>query len=332
MKPLLSLAALGGLAVLPQVIQADFYINICSQILIAALVASSLNLLVGFAGLTSLGHAVYPGIAAYAVAWMGLSGFNPVVSIGAAIGLVAVVAAMFGYLALRATGLGFLMITLALGQVLWGIAYRYVDLTGGDNGLSLASRPVLLGIDLHSPMAFYYVTLVIFVLALACIIVIVKSPFGLSLQGARDQPRRMRALGYNVWLIQWSAFVLAGVIGGVGGVLYIYYHQYINPQYLSLTNSAEYLLMVIAGGAGSIGGPVVGAALVVIAKTVVSAYVVRWLMLLGIVFVLIVMFLPEGIVPGLGRMARRIRRRQSPGTERSGPAPGNLVEEAGAKS
>lgn len=311
MKKAWLLLTLGVLIALPLAIPVDFYINIGSQVLIAALIASSLNLLVGFAGLTSLGHAIYPGVAAYSVALLSLAGFNPFLCIAISIAIVAAVAALCGYLALRATGLGFLMITLALGQVLWGIAYRYVHLTGGDNGLSLPVRPSLLGLSLSSPTVFYYVALAVFLLGLAAVIMFVRSPFGIALRGTRDQPRRMRALGYDVWLIQWLAFIFASILGGVGGVLYIYYQQFINPQYLSLTNSAEFLLMVIAGGSGSILGPVVGAALVVTAKTIVSAYVVRWLMLLGIVFIVIVVFMPEGIVPGLARFFRSLRLRRA---------------------
>ncbi|RWI50258.1 MAG: branched-chain amino acid ABC transporter permease [Mesorhizobium sp.] len=311
MKFLLWLSALAALSILPAALQSDFYINICSQILIAALIASSLNLLVGYAGLTSLGHAAFAGTAAYAIVWLSIAGVGPAAAVGIALLCVGVMAAVFGYLALRATGLGFLMITLALGQVLWGVAYRYVDLTGGDNGLSLPGRPDVFGFDIGTPAAFYYLTLVVFLLVLIALVAFVRSPLGLSIQGTRDQPRRMRALGYNVWLIQWLVFIAAGLLGGVGGVLYAYYHQYINPQFLALTNSAEYLLMVIAGGSGSIAGPVVGAAVVVLAKTVVSAYVARWLMLLGIVFVLIVLFMPEGMVPGLARLAKAIRARLS---------------------
>ena len=114
----------------------------------------------------------------------------------------------------------------------------------------------------------------------------------------------MSALGYNVWLIRWITFVVSGVLGGVAGLMYVYYHQFISPHSLALANSAEMLLMVIAGGAGTLSGPVVGAALVLLLKNVASGYVDRWVMLLGTVFILIVMFLPGGIVAGLARLRR----------------------------
>jgi branched-chain amino acid transport system permease protein len=201
------------------------------------------------------------------------------------------------------------MITLALGQILWGVAYRWASLTGGDNGLGGLQRPHPFGLNLMDPAIFYYFALVFLGIALWCIARFVQSALGQSLQGTRDQPRRMRALGYNVWLIQWLSFVLAGFWGAVAGLLYAYYHQFVSPQTLHLTTSAETLLMVIAGGTGTLLGPVVGAALVVILKNVVSGYITRWLILLGVIFVVIVLFMPEGLVPGITRWVRSLRSR-----------------------
>ncbi len=301
-------AGIALLLLLPLLAMTDYYINLSSQILIAAIFALSLNLLVGHAGLTSLGHAAYLGVAAYATAWLMLH-----TGIGhgfAAIGALAITTAMtgvYGVIALRASGLGFLMITLALGQILWGLAFRWVSMTGGDNGITGLTRPSPLGIDLTSAIAFYYFTLVFFAAALAGMAMFARSPFGACVHGARDQPRRMSALGHNVWMIRWITFVLAGFWGAVSGLLYVYYHKFISPHALSLTSSAEVLLMVIAGGAGTLLGPIAGAGIVVILKNVVSAYIERWTMLLGFVFVLIVMFVPDGLVPGLARLWRRIR-------------------------
>lgn len=297
--------AVGALLLVPAVLPLDYYVNIATQILIAAIFALSLDLLVGYGGLTSLGHAAYLGVAAYVTAWLtARTGAGHLPAALAALGLTTAAAALFGALALRAAGLGFLMITLAIGQVLWGLAYRWVTLTGGDNGLSGLTRPSPFGLDLATPNAFYLFTLAVFAAAFILVALFVRSPFGASLQGVRDQPRRMRALGYDVWLIRWATFVYAGFWAAVAGVLYAYYHQFVSPHVLSLTNSAEVLLMVIAGGAGTLVGPVAGAAVVVILKNVVSAYVTRWVMLLGVVFVLIVVFVPEGLVPGLRRLRR----------------------------
>ncbi|HXG04155.1 MAG TPA: branched-chain amino acid ABC transporter permease [Candidatus Binatia bacterium] len=303
MKGFAVLIAAGLLAV--PVVAPPYYVNVASQILIAAVFASSLNLLVGYAGLTSLGHAAYLGFAAYTVGWLTTrAGLGHLAAAVLALGLTTIMAAFFGLLALRGTGLTFLMITLALGQILWGIAYRWVSLTGGDNGLTGLTRPRPLGLDLTPPAAYYLFTLAVTAVTLAGIAMYVRSPLGAAVQGSRDQPRRLQALGHNVWMVRWLTFVLAGAAAGVAGLLFVYYNQFVAPGVLALTSSAEALLMVIAGGAGTLPGPVVGAAIVVALKTIVSTYLTRWVMLLGVVFVLIVVFMPEGIVPGLARVWR----------------------------
>jgi len=298
--------AIAALLIAPALLPSEFYVNIATQVLIAAIFALSLNLLVGYTGLISLGHGVFLGVAAYVVI-----GFTTRLGMGqlpaalAALGLTTLLAAGFAPIALRATGLGFLMITLALGQILWGLAYRWVNVTGGDNGLSGFSRPSPLGLDLGSPRTFYLFSLAVFACAFFFIALLVRSPFGAGLRGVRDQPRRLRALGWDTWLLRYLAFVIAGFWGGVAGVLYAYYNQFVSPHVLGLPNSAEALLMVIAGGAGTLSGPVAGALVVVLLKNVASAYVTRWMMLLGAVFVAIVIFMPEGLVPGLSRLRHK---------------------------
>jgi len=136
---------------------------------------------------------------------------------------------------------------------------------------------------------------------------LVASPFGAGLRGTRDQPRRMAALGHDVWRVRWLTFVYAGFWGAVSGLLYVYYHKYIHPTSLSLTSSAEALLGVIAGGAGTLAGPIVGASIVLILKNYASAYIERWNMLLGFVFLAIILFMPDGVVPGVRRAWTRLR-------------------------
>jgi branched-chain amino acid transport system permease protein len=199
------------------------------------------------------------------------------------------------------------MITLALGEILWGLAYRWISLTGGDNGISVRGRPMPLGLSLTSATGFYYATLVVFLLAVGAVAIFVHSPFGAALMGTRDQPRRMNALGYHVWMIRFYACLVSGLLTCVSGILFVYYTQFISPQTLSLTSSAEVLLMVIAGGPASLLGPIVGAALVVVVKTVVSGFIERWNFLLGAIFVAIVIFMPDGLVPGTLRLVRRWR-------------------------
>ena len=289
---------------LPVWVGNSYYINIASQILIWAMLALALNLLVGYAGLTSLGHAGLFAISGYAAAMLLAAGHGHASAVLVALAVTLLASAVFAVLALRATGIGFLMITLAMGQILWGIAYRWASLTNGDNGISVSSRPAPFGIALTQAPAFYYATLVVFLLALASMAVFVRSPFGASLTGSRDQARRMTALGYNVWLIRFLTILVSGFWSGVAGLLFIYYNQFISPQVVALTTSAEALLMVISGGSGTLLGPIFGAAIVVIMKNVVSAYIERWNLVLGIIFILIISFMPEGLVPGTVRLWR----------------------------
>jgi branched-chain amino acid transport system permease protein len=203
------------------------------------------------------------------------------------------------------------MITLAFSQVLWGLAYRWVSVTNGDNGLSGITRLAPFGVSLESPAAFYWTTLVVSIMAFLAMAAFATSAFGATLRGVRDEPRRMAALGHNIRLIRWIAFVYAGFWGAVAGLLYVNYHKYIHPSSLSIANSAEGLLGVIAGGSGTLGGPIAGAALITILKNYSSAYIERWNMLLGFVFLAIVLIVPEGVVPGLRRLlARRGDRKQ----------------------
>ena len=292
------------LATLPFWIGNAYYVNIASQILFWAIFALALNVLVGYAGLVSLGHAGLFSIAGYTAGLMLAAGHGHLVADLAAIGLTLVTAAVFAVLALRSTGIGFLMITLALGQILWGIAYRWASLTNGDNGVNVRGRPMPFGIALTDASSFYYAVLILFLLALGSMAVFVRSPFGASLCGTRDQPRRMNALGYNVWLIRFLAFLLSGFWSAVAGLLFVYYNQFISPQIAALQTSAEVLLMVISGGTATLLGPIAGAVIVVIMKNVVSAYIVRWNLVLGVIFVAIISFMPEGLVPGSVRLGR----------------------------
>ena len=294
--------ALVLLATLPIWVGNSYYINIASQILLWAILALALNVLVGYAGLTSLGHAGLFAMAGYTAAMLVDAGYNHFTADIVAIAVTLVTTAVFAVLALRATGIGFLMITLAIGQILWGIAYRWVSLTNGDNGIVVSTRPAPFGISLTGASSFYLATLVVFLIAVATMAVFVRSPFGAALRGTRDQARRMTALGYNVWLIRFLAILFSGFWSGIAGLLFIYYNQFIGPQVVALTTSAEALLMVISGGSGTLLGPIVGAAIVVVMKNVVSAYIERWNLVLGVIFILIISFMPEGLVPGSVRL------------------------------
>ena len=300
-----------ALVAVPYAVREVYYVNIASQVLLYAVFALGLNVLVGYAGLVSLGHAGLFGVAGYVTANLLAAGHGHAFAIPAALTTSLAVTAGFAALSLRATGISFIMITLALGEIIWGLAYRWISITNGDNGISVPTRPEPFGLPLSSARGFYDATLVVFLVAVAASAIFVRSPFGAALAGTRDQPRRMNALGYHVWMIRFWAFVFSGLLTSIAGILFVYYNKFISPQAVALTASAEGLLMVISGGAGTLLGPVVGAALVVIVKNVVSGYVERWNFMLGAIFVAIVVFMPEGLVPGAVRLSRSAWRAMS---------------------
>jgi branched-chain amino acid transport system permease protein len=307
MKRWLPFVVVALLALLPLLI-GEYFVNLASQVVIAIVFATSLNLLAGYGGLTSLGHASFLGISAYASAWLATRmGLGHAVTAPLALLVTTAMGMLFGWVALRATGLGFLMLTLALSQIVWGLGYRLVSVTNGDNGISGLTRPHPFGLDLDVSANFYWFSLVV---GFACVMAmkrLIESPFGASLRGTRDQPRRMAALGFNVWAIRWVTFVAASFFAAVSGLLYVYFHKYIHPSAISVAVSAEGLLSVIAGGAGTVYGPALGALVIVVLKNYASAFIERWNMMLGLVFLLIVIFMPRGLVAGLGSLVQRLR-------------------------
>jgi branched-chain amino acid transport system permease protein len=202
------------------------------------------------------------------------------------------------------------MITLALGMCVWGLAYRWNALTGGDNGINVPFRPAF-GIDLANDVTFFFVVLGFFVATLVVLYVLVHSPFGHSLVGIRESEQRMRILGYNTWLHKYLAFIIAGGFGGLAGVLWTHLNGIVSPEDVILTTSVDALLMVVLGGAGTLVGGAIGAAVVVFLREYLSIHVTWWQYVLGCVYVLTILFLPDGLmgIPALLRQ-RRIRAGQ----------------------
>ena len=286
----------------------SFVILLITRALILAILAMSLDILLGFTGLPSLGQAAYLGIGAYLTAILaakfnfGLGwSFWVVVLLG--ILLAAATAAFFGLFAMRASGVYFLMITLALGQCVWGLAYRWNSMTGGDNGINLPSRPAF-GIQLASDVAYFYVVFGFFAVSLLMLYVLVKSPFGRSLEGIREREVRMRTLGYNTWLHKYLAFIIAGGFGGLAGVLWAHANGHVSPEDVVLTTSVDALLMVVLGGPGTLVGGAIGAAVVLFLREYLSTLVAWWQYVLGAVYILTILFLPDGLMGIVGRPRR----------------------------
>jgi branched-chain amino acid transport system permease protein len=269
----------------------------------------SLDIILGYTGLASLGHAAYFGLGAYSVGILATrygAGFWTAGIIG--VGLAVAVAAIFGLVALRATGVYFLMITLALGMVVWGLAHRWVTITQGDNGISAIPRPDIgLPWSLAYALPFYYFVFAGFLLSFWILRVIVRSPFGQTLVGIRESESRMRTLGYHVWLHKYIGFVIAGGFGGFAGVLWAYYNGFVSPTDLQLATSVEALLMVALGGRGTLLGPALGASIIVFLKNLVSVYTHRWLLILGVVYIATIVYAPEGIVGAVRQWTRRVK-------------------------
>ncbi len=290
-----AVVVLALLIVLPAVLR-PYYLGLTSKMLIFALFAMSLDLLLGYAGLASLGHATYFGVAAYTVALLVLrGGIDAGLAFPAALGAATVTGALFGPLALRARGSYFLMITFALAQVVWSVAFGWRSLTNGDDGMPGVPRPSF-GWSLDSTTAFYYFSVAVVGVAAVLLVAIVKSPFGRALRGIRESESRMQALGYDVWRYQYVAFVLAAAFAGIAGALYAYYNRFVGPEYLYVVQSAEALIMVILGGAGTLIGPAIGAALIVFLEDFVSSITEHWVLVLGIIYVLVTLLAPRGLI------------------------------------
>lgn len=301
------IVALAVLALLPQFL-GSYYVGLMALVLIFGIFAISLDLLLGQCGLPSLGHAASFGTAAYVAGYLSLKVANNFpVNFVAGIAAAAIIAAIFGLLVLRTRGIYFLMITLALGQVLFGIALKWKSATGGDDGMPGIPRPnlSLISWDLTPVNSYYYFTLLFFVLACVFMYFLIRSPFGHSLRGIRESESRMMALGYNVWAHQYVAFILAGVFAGLAGILFVYYNNMVSPKDLHLIASAKVLLMVILGGSGTFIGPILGAAVIVLLENIVSGITERWTLVLGVIYVLVIMLAPSGL---LGPLKSRLRR------------------------
>jgi branched-chain amino acid transport system permease protein len=278
----------------------SFIILLATRALAFSILVMSLDLLLGFTGLASLGQAAYLGIGAYLTAILAARyqiGLGYDFWLVAAFGMLgaAALAALFGLLATRATGVYFLMITLALGQCVWGLAYRWNSLTGGDNGINLEHRPKF-GIDLANSVTFFYVVFGFFAVSLLVLYTIVRSPFGRSLVGIREREPRMKILGYNTWLHKYIAFIIAGAFGGLSGVLWAHTAGIVSPENVVLTTSVDALLMAVLGGAGTLVGGIIGASVVLFIREYLSTLVHWWQYVLGGVYVLVILYLPGGLM------------------------------------
>jgi len=300
-----AIAAFILLVIIPPVLP-SYWLTILTQMLIFGVLAMSLDVLMGYTGLPSFGHAGFFGASAYVIAILstryqvGLLG-----CVFSAFLLAVVIAAIFGLLVAHSGGVYFLMITLALGMVIWGLAFRWVTMTGGDNGIAGIPKPEIgIPISLEDPIVFYYAVLIVFLVVLLLLYIFIRSPFGQSLLGIRESESRMRILGYNTWLHKYLSYVVAGAFSGISGILWAYYNGFVSPMDAELTASFEAFLMVILGGPGTLVGPALGAGIIVFLKNFISAYTHRWLLIIGGIYILAILYVPGGVMELGKRLAK----------------------------
>jgi branched-chain amino acid transport system permease protein len=299
------LAVLAVAALLPLVLS-NYQVGLATEILIFGVLAMSIDILAGFAGRTSLGHGAIFGVSGYVVVYASAqAGLSPASAF--VLGMIAAtaVAAIFALLAVRTSGVYFLLLTLALGMIVWGICLRWTQVTGGENGMRGDVRPAFL----VEHRAFYWAVLVATTLVSYAMWRFVRSPFGLTLLGIRDSESRMKSLGYNVPLHLFVGFTVSGFFAGIAGALYAMFNNFVSPSTVALAQSVEGVLMMIAGGVGTLFGGFVGAAAIITLENVVSAYTERWQTVLGVTFILIVICAPEGIIGTLRALVARGKER-----------------------
>ncbi|MDW7740073.1 MAG: branched-chain amino acid ABC transporter permease [Bacillota bacterium] len=308
-KVIFLVAMLVLLVLAPQFVS-RFTVTLITLCFVYSILAMSLDLLAGYMGYASLGHAAFFGVAAYSVAIANTKmGYSFLPSVIFSLAITIFLALIFGLLVSSLKGVQFTLVNLALGQVIWGVAYRWYNLTGGDDGLRGVARPEIGSLVLRGD-SFYYFALIVFVVSLICLVMLVQSPFGQTIRGIKLSESRMRVLGYNVFLHKYLNYIIAGFFAGVAGILMVYFNTYIGPSSLEVFASASALLMVLVGGAGTLFGPIIGASFVVLLENFFSAQTERWMMIMGLLYVSVVLFLPGGIFGLFKNLINRIFSRK----------------------
>ena len=303
----LALATLVALAVLPWAL-ARYQLSILTDLLVFGLFAMSLDLIMGYTGMVSFGHAAYFGLGAYGSALVLIHFGQPVpVALLAGALLAGAVALPVGWFSTRATGIYFAMLTLAFAQLLYTVAYKWRDLTGGSDGIAGVPKTTLFwgGPSLASPRAFYLLVAACVVLSLVACRALVRSPFGKALQAIRENERRFTSLGRDPRPFKLVVFVIAAVFAGLAGALFAPFRGFASPEVMFWLFSGQGLMMVIMGGIGTLVGPVVGAMVFILIQEVLSSYTEHWMIFTGALFVLMVIFLPGGLVGTARRLAAR---------------------------
>jgi len=291
----LGLALLAAVPPVAALFNQPFYLDLVRRIMIFAIAAASLNLILGYGGMVSFGHAAYLGVGGYAVGVLAHYGiFDGFLQFALAIGASALVALVIGAVSIRASGMYFIMITLAFTQMLYYLGISIAEF-GGDDGMRLATRSRFPGIDLNDASAFYYFVLALLVVVLFLGHRLVNSRFGMVIRAARSNEARTRAIGFSPYPYRLAAFVIAGAVCGLAGALLVNHTAYLTPEFMNWTRSGELMFMVILGGLGSVAGPVLGAFALLALEDLLSGWTPHWQLILGPLLVLSVLFFRRGL-------------------------------------
>jgi branched-chain amino acid transport system permease protein len=283
----------------------NYPVKLLDEILIWGVFAMSLDLLMGYAGMVSFGHSAFFGIGAYVAAVALTTSPGALSALVLPAGVAALAALVIGFFSIRVSGVYFIMLTLAFSQMFYAVAFQSARL-GAEDGIVGVPRGRVLGLDTADPWVFHLYVVAVFALVGLALWRIVRSPFGHVLRGIHDNEARMQAVGYDVQRYKLLAFVIAGTAAGLAGALYTQFAGFITPDAFFWTTSGEALLMVIIGGTGTLGGAVLGSAAFILLQSLVSSYTERWMLILGLTFILFVLFAPGGVVGALrGRIGIR---------------------------
>jgi branched-chain amino acid transport system permease protein len=290
------LLALGLVPLAAVALNQPFYLDLFRRIMIFAIAAVSLDLILGYGGMVSFGHAAYLGVGAYAVGVLSHHGVtNGLVQWGLAVAASALVALGIGAVSIRTSGVYFIMITLAFTQMLYYLGISIAEY-GGDDGMRLPSRSQFGGLlDLRDGPTFYYLVLTLLVLCLLLSHRLVNARFGMVLRAARSNEARARAVGFSPYRYRLAAFVVAGAMGGIAGALLVNHTEYLTPEFMHWTRSGEILFMVILGGMGTLAGPVFGALVLLLLEDLLSGITAHWQIILGPFLLLVVLFARRGL-------------------------------------
>jgi branched-chain amino acid transport system permease protein len=294
---------------------------IATEIWIFAIFGLGLNLLLGYTGLLSFGQATFFGSAGYVAGYLLKHyGINVLLALGIGIAVGAVTAAAVGYLCVQRSGLYFIMLTFALNQMFYFTAYQWTTVTGGEDGMPGVPRPSVLGLDVHAPLAYYALVALLFLLSLWVMARIVESPLGKILQAIRENELRAEALGYPVARMKLAAFVIGGAFAGLAGVLYAMLFGIVPLEAIGFVFSGNVVFATLIGGTGSLYGPVLGSFVFIWLSESVSSMWARWPLLLGVAFVVVVLFFRGGVVEAWARFwAWRAMGRGAPGVRSDVP-------------